>query len=174
MKDKIENRLEKLEGEILKYKRTTLIALVFSIVCGGGGLLGVATWVVSMPKESKEIAKIQVETDKLALEIVKDSLEITSKKFEEFESKHHSEIESIKRQLELFKSLGSHQQVEELTTVLIDKEHQFQALITTTAEMCKSLALNSTVSQEWVDTYMLKMETLKQRSVKSEQILKRK
>ncbi len=183
MNDKIEKRLEKLEKEILKYKKTTLIPLVFSVVCGGGGLLGVATWITSIPKESKEIAKIQVETNKLALEIVKDSLEITSKKFEEMKAKHRTEIESITRQVELFKSLGSQQKVEELMTVLIDKEHQFQALITTTAEMCRRLALNSTVmqkqmigpgssdSQDWVDAYLLKMETLKQRSVKSELIL---
>lgn len=126
MADPIENRVNKLESEILKYKKTTIIALVFSILCGGGGLVGLASWISSIPKTNKEENKIQVETQKLALEIVKDSLEISMKRFNEIQQKHNSEIESIARQVQLNKSIGNNQQVSSLTTLLINKEKQFQ------------------------------------------------
>ena len=164
MENKIENRVVKLESEILKYKRTTIIALVFSIICGGGGLVGLASWLASLPKNNKETNKIQVETQKLELEIIKDSLEISMKRFNEFQLKHNSEIESIARQLELNKSLGNSNQVSVLTTLLINKEQQFQNLISTTSQMCQLLA-KRVGSEQWISGYVSEMQSIKQESI---------
>lgn len=164
MEKELVDRIEKLESEILKYKKTTIVALVFSIICGSGGLVGLATWISSMPKESKETNKIQVETEKIELEIIKDSLEITSKKFHDFELKHRTEIESISRQLELFKSLGSEEKVKSLTVLLIDKERQFQELIATTLVMCRALATQIPNGNRYINSYTNQMENLRNQS----------
>ncbi|UII19878.1 hypothetical protein [Fulvivirga ligni] len=158
MDTKMASRVDRLESEILKYKRTTIIALVFSIICGGGGLLGLATWLTNIPKHNKE-------TQKIALEIVKDSLEISMKRFTEVQTKHNSEIESISRQLDLNKSMGNSDQVQVLTSLLIVKEQQFQSLITTTSEMCKAIALKAGGTEQWMQKYLTRMESIKQESV---------
>lgn len=165
MEHKIRDRIEILEKEILKYKKTTVIALVFSILCGGGGLVGLASWLGSLPKTNIEIDKIQVETQKLALEIIKDSLEISMQKFDKFQSKHNSEIESIARQLELNQSLGNTEQANALITLLINKEQQFQNLISTTSEMCRRLS-EQIGSQQWTSEYIDRMQSIKQESFK--------
>lgn len=162
--EKTESRLDKLEKEILKYKKTTIIALIFSIVCGGGGIFGVVVWASSLPKQEKEIAKLEKETDLMKLTAIKDSIQITSMQMEEINKRHKSELESITRQLDLYKELKNDKQVKALTKILIKKEEQYQLLITVVRDMCQTLAKQTGSNEQWIGKYITRMNELKGQS----------
>lgn len=113
-----------------------------------------------MPKTNLEFYKAQVETQKLELEIIKDSLEISMRKGNKIQFKHNSEIESITRQLEGNKSLGNRKQVSTWVTLLMNKEQQFQDLISTTSEMCRRLSARVGIRNGQIP--MEQMQSIKQ------------
>lgn len=171
MSEELENRLISLEGQVGKYKKTAFVAMIVSILCGGGGLVSLGMWLTDLPKIQEEVTKLGHENQLLELNTIRDSLELTTVRLQQFQRKHDVEVGSIARQLSLNKDLGNQEEVLQLTELLIAKETQFQELIAAVSDMCMGLAKRAD-AQEWAQQYLVEMHRLKESSQHNQQELR--
>lgn len=101
----LEPRLAKLENEIKKQKKKSLITALIGLFLGGGGVLGFLQWAYVAPlKRTNE----------------KQSAEI---------AKHDAAVESLISELGAARELGDGQHVRGLLVELIDREKSFRSTI---------------------------------------------